>query len=319
MAKPVFSALFMYNSRFEPNVDRLERLYKNRFDRRHHIMPFAKVKRPEVIRVAETGWYFHGHLAQAARQLDEPDVTHYVLISDDLVLNPRLDQSNLLEALQIDRQTAWIKSLATADELRFSWNWAAGGACQMQRMRGQDTFAMLPPAEEARALMERHGLSFGRPVPKSLNDWNFLLCTVRRQSRFLWLDGLTMFGRSGPYPLAVGYADFLILPAHAFRQFIDLIEIFAALNLFVEMAIPTALAMIYDRIATELEIGQGFRDPAARRRGDAPLKGIELANGNAFADGLGRSMERLTTDFPDDWLYAHPVKLSQWRWADDTA
>lgn len=310
--RPVVAALFMFNNRFESNVERLERLYAHRFSRRHHIMPFATQAHDRVIPVQELGWYFHGHLAQAAPRFLDPQVTHYVLISDDLYLAPTIDENNVLERLGIGFDTAWLKSLATADALRFRWDWAAGGACQMQRVHGLDVFGYLPPAEEARQRFERLGLDFPKPWPRSLAEWRFLARLAGR-SRLLFLDSLAMLGRPGPYPLLVGYADFLVLPAKGIERFIELCSYFAALNLFVEMAIPTALALSYDTIATELALGEGFREPQPRRRADAPLKGIELDDPPGFAASLGRSVERLQREFPGDWLYAHPVKFSQWQ------
>lgn len=312
MSDPVLSALFLFNHRFERNVPVLEELYKDRFSRRRYVMPFATIERPDVIPVREAGFYFHGHLAQAADRFLDDEVTHYVVISDDLFVNPKLNEHNLLAELGLGERAAWIKSLAGADEVRYGFTWAADAAFQMQRAQSMDLLRDLPPAEDAQRRFEAMGFHFPRPRPRSLAELRHLTITMPRQARLIWWESLALLGRRSPYPLLMGYADFLVLPAHGIARFLHYCGLFAAMNIFVEIALPTALALAYDEIVTEMEIGEDFRQLSARRRPDAPYKGIELADSAPFGESRGWSRDRLVEEFPDDWLYAHPVKFSQW-------
>ena len=79
---------------------------------------------------------------------------------------------------------------------------------------------------------------------------------------------------------------------------------------------PTALALAVDDLRTELKPGELFDDPHAARNPDARFTGVEYWTGEeteGFAARFGHDMKRLTTEFPPDWLYVHPVKLSRWR------
>lgn len=313
MAEPVVSAIFLFNNRFEPNVPILDDLYRDRFSRRTYVMPFATLDRPDVVRVQEAGWYFHGHLAQAADRILDDAVTHYVVISDDLVLNPAINEDNILDKLNLGERAAWIKSLAGADRHRHSFPWAADGAFQMQRTMGSDLWQMLPSPEEAKRRFEALGIGFPKPVPRTPAEFRFLFWQLPRQAKLIWLHLLAMTGRPSPYPLLMGYADFLVLPAHGMKRFLELCGIFAAMNLFVELAIPTILPLVYDEIQTELEHDQDFRILTSTRRPDAPLKGQELVDVDPLGERLGWSRRRLMNEFPADWLYVHPIKFSRWK------
>lgn len=313
MAKPVICAIFLFNYRFEANLEVLDRLYGDRFSRRVYLMPFARSTRRDVIRVQEAGWYFHGHLAQGADRFLDDEVTHYVVISDDLFLNPAINEDNILDVLNLAPDAAWIKSLASADQFRHSFPWAADGAFQMQRATGTpDLWRELPPPDEARRRFEGMGFTFPGTFPRTLAQAKFFGWSLPLMSKAIWLHSVAMLGRPSPYPILMGYADFLVLPAHGIRRFLDLCGLFAAMNLFVEFAIPTALALSYDAIATELDHNQDFRDLSATRRPDARLIGLESANADIFGNSLSWSQRRLMSDFPDDLLYVHPVKFSRW-------
>jgi hypothetical protein len=79
------SAVFLFNHRFERNLDKLDALYADRFPRRTYLMPFARSERTDVCAVHETSWHFSGHVAQGATSFIDDTATHYVFISDDLV------------------------------------------------------------------------------------------------------------------------------------------------------------------------------------------------------------------------------------------
>lgn len=316
MTTPVVSALFLFNSRFEPNVPVLDELYRERFSRRRYIMPFATKRQDNVIPVREVGWYFSGHLAQAADAFIEPDVTHYVVISDDLFVNPTVNEHNFLDKLGISERSAWITSLAVTDSLRNNWEWAADAAYHFRRMSATDAFRLLPPPAEAMARYQRLGLSPARsPMPRTAADLRFAFGTLPRNSRAIFMESLTMLGKPSPFPSLAGYSDFLVIPAHAIREFTFWCGVFAALNIFAEVAVPTALALSCEEITTELVVGDHFAHPTAQRRADAPLEGqiLNFAETEALGDRLGWRRSRLIDEFPKEWLYVHPIKFSRWK------
>lgn len=306
------AAVFLFNHRFEKNVDKLEAIYRDRFGSRRYIMPFTQVDDPRMVPVYETSWNFSGHLAQAWPHIRVEGATHYVVIADDLVLNPGLDENNLLERLGVGPRAGYIKSLASVDANRYRWYRALLESIRFDEGDpGFDRQAELPPADEARARFEAMGVPFRFPAPRTPRELRLTL------HRFRPLVGtgnyLRWARRRTSYPLLYGYADLLVVPAHAMLAFIHYCGVFAALNVFAEVAVPTALALAVDEIVTEMELGEHFEFPG-RRRADAAMKGVELWGASriqAFADGVGYSLDRLAANFPKDRLYVHPVKLSR--------
>jgi sulfur relay (sulfurtransferase) DsrF/TusC family protein len=73
------------------------------------------------------------------------------------------------------------------------------------------------------------------------------------------------------------------------------------MNVFAEVAVPTALAFASERINTER---------------DLDMKGVEVWDKQqveAFGEEHGYEIHTLLSRFPKDRLYIHPVKLSKWH------
>ena len=107
--------------------------------------------------------------------------------------------------------------------------------------------------------------------------------------------------RSLPYPLAWGYSDFVVVPTAALETFCRLCGVFAAMNLFVEVALPTALALACDRIVVEA---------------DTQWRGVEIWDPAEVEDlrtRHGGDLARLLAAYEPHQLYLHPVKLSGWK------
>lgn len=307
----------LFNHRFEANLPVLERIYAGRFPDRHVLMPFAIDPGPGISRVYELGRNFSGHIAQGARDFIDPRFTHYAIVADDLLLNPRLHAGNLVEALGLQPAEGYIKNLAAADALRDEWIWAGEAAAHFRRYgKAIDWAALLPPPEAARAKFARLGV----PMPAKVGSgWPGTLrrhLTQPRQSVWAWLEGLTMRGQPADYPLLSGYSDFVVVPAEALQLFAQFCGIFAALDIFAEIAVPTALALACDKVRTELPPGRHFHGHGSSQIAAGGLKGVELWTGSDLAEAdalLSLPLEKLLAAFPPDWLYCHPVKLSRYR------
>lgn len=312
------SAVFIFNHRFERNLDKLDAMYGARFPKRTYLMPFARSDRVDVCRIQETSWHFSGHVAQGAASFVDGEATHYVFISDDLVVNPRLDAGNIVRELGLDATSGYIKSLAPLDSLRYDWHRALPASVALRRNGdGFDWRAELPPVEEANAKFAAMGLADHLPKLRSLGEARRAWRKMFPAAGYLTAPwAAKLYNTPTDYPLLAGYADFFVVPAGAIERFAHLCGVFAALDLFAEVAIPTALALAVDNVVTELAPGARFDDPAALRNPDRPWRGIEFwdpAETPVFAARFENDMQRLTNEFPDDYLYVHPIKLSQWR------
>jgi hypothetical protein len=314
--QPRLKLVIVFNHRFERNLPLLDRLYCDRFPLRHVLMPFAEAPEPGVTSVYELGWNFQGHIAQGARDFPESGVSHYLFIGDDLLLNPAIDAANLVATLGLEPGQAYIKNLIAADALRDEWVWAGEAAAKLARNgKALDWQALLPPADEARARFEAMGIAIpDRPG----TGWRGALGRHWRHPRergWGWLEGLTLRGRPAAYPLLSGYADFVLVPAANLPAFARYCGVFAALDVFAEVALPTALALACDDVVTELAPNTHFRWPGAARTDSARLSGQELwtPRDHARLEPLLRlPLPELLARFPSDWLYIHPVKLSRY-------
>ena len=103
-----------------------------------------------------------------------------------------------------------------------------------------------------------------------------------------------------PYPMAMTYADLVIVPRESIERFAHLCGVFAAMRLWVEIAIPTALALSCDRIVQLLHGNQPRRQIWTPTEVEDLERRAHHQVGRAF-DVLGQ-----------DNLYIHPVKLSRW-------
>ena len=101
-------------------------------------------------------------------------------------------------------------------------------------------------------------------------------------------------------PLLLSFSDLVICPKNGIKDFCRLCGAFAAVNLHVEMAIPTALAITYKKIVTEEDLKKHGKNGLQNH------KNTEIKNMNNIASLV-----------KDNILFIHPVKLSKCRiWKD---
>lgn len=299
--------VIIYNHRYEQNIPILERIYRSRFSHIFHLMPFYVGDRKNVIPVYESSYQFQGYLAQGFRSYHREDFTHYFFVADDLLLHPALNEGNFEEFIGLPPGHCYLPGLRrfAAEDLHF-WIHDIKGYEWTARQPGVEVAGMLPTAEQAGQLLARHGvvplpLRFEQlwRLPEGWRQWLARACkdpafVVRYLSSRIRRKTYTL-----PYPLARGYSDILIVEAGAMRSFIQYCGIFAATGLWVEHAIPTALALATDAIV---------EGPSARVRGRALWTREELAELQVYEG----SLKALFEGFQPDCLFLHPVKLSKW-------
>lgn len=313
---PKVCALFMFNHRFEKVLPLLDRIYGERFTHRHVLMPFAKQPGPGMSRIYELGRNFSGHIAQGARDFMRDDFTHYVIIPDDLLLHPSINENNILEKLGLDFDEAYINNIIAADALRWTWEHSGDAAASFERFaKTIDLKGILPPADEAKKRFEAMGITFPQPGPSGIVNRLKAHRQLLRQSLWCYFSAATLRGKAAPYPLLSGYSDFFVVPAGAMEAFVQYCAVFSALNIFAEVAVPTALALATDRIHTELQLNSHFRDADAKPSDPAALRGVAFWEGleaSPYAPLLAKGLDEIMAGFPDDVLYFHPIKLSQY-------
>lgn len=297
----------IYNHRYEQNIELVERIYRDRFTRIIHLMPFYTGNRANVIPVYESSHHFQSFVAQAHRQLLQYGCTHYFFISDDLVLNPAVNERNFQEVMGLPRGHCYMPGFYRSEygTKRF-WGHAITALRWKVRKPGLEVAHQIPSPEEARMKLARHRIDL-RPLPferlwqtpDSARGW--LKALARNPGLCARYAASKVRGKRYPlpYPLASGYSDIFIVTADVMREFARLCGIFASADLFVEHAIPTAMALSADWIS---------EGPSLKLHGRALWSKEQMAE----LDVYGGSIRALLEGFPSGHLYLHPIKLSRW-------
>lgn len=161
----------IYNHNFEANIEKIKRIYSPRFSRIIQIMPFYQGSDPDVVGVYDAAWQFNGYITQALpRLLQEKDISHYVVIADDIILHPELNENNICDKLGLDENTAYIRDcFLINEEMMYTLDWAfysysrmlaPGTSCEFQ--------SFIPSVEEARQCCEKHGYDWHKAAPESV-------------------------------------------------------------------------------------------------------------------------------------------------------
>jgi hypothetical protein len=298
-SQPSLRLVFVFNHKFDKNLDKLDAIYRERFPDIRYLVPFYEGSRPDVIPVHESSAQFQGYFAHAAHAYVDPAVSHYVFIADDLLLNPEIDAGNLLERFGVGEGEACIENLNPLNNNSFEWPYLIGALFAWEHERFVMYRQELPTFEEATARFAKHGVTFADLTWRNLrgdHGW----------TRYPgWRPALKLMVRHKgrvplPYPMAMTYADLVIVPRESIHRFVHLCGVFAAMRLWVEIAIPTALALSCDRIVQLVHQNQPRKQIWAPAEVEELERKADRQVGRAF-DGVRREN-----------LYIHPVKLSRW-------
>lgn len=303
--------IIVFNHAYEKNLPRLRNLYKNRFSHIFFLMPFYKGQDPDVISVSSPAYYFQGYFTQAYDSLKDYNFDHWLVIGDDLIINPLINETNVAEQLKLEKGGSYIPNPKrfdgkTKDDkasiyLKFSLN---SGLFEAGKHLPSSNDVM---SKLKKLNLEPQGMRFenvyaDKPFRKKLGYRQKLAKYGPRYLKYLVQyektpDALLY----GDYPCCWGYSDIFMLSRENLQEFCHVCGVMAAANLFVEIAIPTALAL-----TTTGKIS---------RQEDCELQGEALWHNRVseVLDEYENSLSRLLSEFPQDKLFLHPVKLSQWK------
>ena len=112
----------IFNYRFDDNIPIIEKIYQDRFSRIYHMVPFYDGNKDNVIPVFEKSFYFQGYIPQAINTFFNDDFSHYLFVGDDVLLNPKINEHNILELLNLDDETAFLPNYwGMLDQLSYKW------------------------------------------------------------------------------------------------------------------------------------------------------------------------------------------------------
>ncbi len=322
--KPVL--VVVYNHKYPQNVPIINHIYGGRFSQIYHLMPFYqhpggekgdKKEEQNIIPVYDNSFYFQGYVAQGFHHYYQEDAPHYIFIADDLMLDPLINENNYADYFNLTENSGFIGRLENQPPYlgdpftRERWSHAASGYEFNKRIPGLEEISELPSAAEANNRFQSLGLNaidFNEEEKAFIPGIRFASTVLdyppRKSLKYLALKIVQIRNKIKPYklsyPLIKSSADIFIVPGSSIHKFCYYCGIFAAANLFVEIAIPTALALVSDEI---------------RLNEDIPNKISLNYNASKVASILaqhGNDPEKLFNNWQSEYLYIHPIKLSSW-------
>lgn len=314
----------IYNHNFERNIDIIKRIYGQKFSVIRQIMPFYYGDDETVISVFGGSFQFHEYIAQAKKELMAIECDRYLFIGDDLLLNPEFNESNVEELLNLKAEDAYLDGFVDVSRTGCYRGTMEAHNFSTQ-LPGVDSSAnrMIPSFDDAFETLHRKGLmntielkeatpyfpDLRKPLFKNLYD-NYKIMRgwawhIRNALAYEWGS------RKASYPVVFAYSDIFSVSKNSFPRVCQFLEIFATWRMFVELAIPTSLALLEDiQVVTNenssWETGNVWfpQDPKEFIRKEKII--------NELAQHTGKKIEMLKEYFPSNMLYLHPVKLSQW-------
>ncbi len=298
-----------FNHAFVQNIPKLDRIYRNRFAKILYLVPMVKSEDPRVVTSYWGSYTFQGYVSDAAEKLDSLGCDYFVFHQDDVVLNPALNEHNLLERLPLGDSESFIPELtpfAAPDTIvgpGAFWNWTSRVLFNFLASREmtigsgvENLFAYLPPVDFAKRRMEEQGIDMGpATIDTDLLERSGYLTDALLWRLFVKVPG-PAFTISLPYPIVRAVSDFFVFPGKILMEFAHYCGLLAAGNIFVEVAIPTALVLASRYVRT-----------IADMRGSVEWRwGNDIERFRQF-----ERIDQVFDYFHPDLLALHPIKLSR--------
>jgi hypothetical protein len=301
--------VIIFNHKYDDNIARLEAFYQKKFNNIFFLVPFYTGSKENVIPVYESSFYFQGYIAQGFKHFFRPEFTHYFFIGDDLIINPAITERNYQSVLNIGPRTSYIPEIQTFDT-NGHWSRKELALTFFSSRYGSEGFKELPSYEEALKRFADHNVKigglkyrhlFGPLSFKSL--WASPIQTAKNLFKYYWRwranksEGKVKL----PYPVVYAYSDIAVVSTQCIQRFCHLCGVLSAQGIFVEVALPTALLLAAESIATDANI---------TLVGKALWTSEEVQE---VSTKFAQSLDKLEQEFPKDVLYYHPIKLSKWK------
>jgi hypothetical protein len=300
--KDELALVIIYNHKYDKNIDILEKIYGSRFSKIYHLVPFYEGDRENVIAVYESSYYFQGYLAQGFRNYFNASYKHYFYIADDMIVNPLINEDNYKDFFKLEDNASFIPELDSmpADK----WPHGRAALTYNPYKQGVEIKNEIPAIEEAKKRITDLNVFNGNYSFKDVYffDQNFKWRNVCSKIILFLHDRLFLNAnlKGSQYPFARSYSDILIVSAKDVKKFVHYCGAFAATDLWVELAIPTALALASGKIVVQA---------------DLVLQGKPLWSKEDYEilDKYDNKLKNLLDNFPASFIYLHPIKLSKWN------
>ncbi|MCH9665063.1 MAG: hypothetical protein K0U41_04365 [Gammaproteobacteria bacterium] len=315
--KPVL--VVVYNHNYPANIPKIEYLYSKRFSRIYHLMPFyfpdksvdAELAK-RIIPVFDSSYYFQGFMAAGYNTYRHEDASHYIFVADDLILNPEINEDNYADFFELNAKDSFVQNTHDITQpfgkepwvfsfFAFTFNFHAPGLQETHK---------LPSVEEA--IGKFKPLGYATQYVREKSGVSRLLFKASRKIATIfprYVRYIEYFNKKYnfklSYPFVSGWSDLTIVPHNKIDKFCHYCGIFAGLNLFVEIAIPTTLVLLQGE--DELRIGPNSKYQVFE---GWPID-LHPFNLNLPQNKKFKTLDDILAAFPREYLYIHPIKLSQ--------
>jgi hypothetical protein len=208
--------------------------------------------------------------------------------------------------LNLNDETSFLPGFKNLHEIKYPWPRIIEAYRYRLVRDGLEINDELPPYEKAIEAFKKQGLEikpmrYNQIYPKStIYKWY----QVKQLTRYInhWLGSIRNRNKLYhlSYPLVGSYSDIFVISGRTIKKFSHYCGLFAVTNLFVELAIPTAMVLTGEHIVTEEKL---------------KFKGMTLWSKEDFKtlEKYNNKLDKLINNFPTGILYLHPIKLSKWN------
>ncbi len=279
-SKPVL--VIMHRHYSSDKIAELENLYDKRFSHIHHLIPFYEKQRDpnpaksqfNIIPVYDNYHHHQSFIANGLSHYYDKDATHYIFTTDDFQLNLEINENNYQQFFNLTNNSAFIENLDNLDNAYSLLPWGNENSNSSQLEQWEHSVEAYNFSLNTKGLkwpeqLVNHIEAMQRFKQNNLSiDHIDIKKAVRRHKKGIkakhpainksiilraileyWVRGKDSYRPYKlAYPLARGSSDIVIIPNSSIHRFATHCGIFAAYNLFHEIAIPTATILTTDNI-----------------------------------------------------------------------
>lgn len=121
------AAVVLFNHPFEKNIPPLRQLYEGRFSDCLFVSPFYRGEEADVVPTYRSSFYHGSYVCDAIGRLRDVDCEYVLVIHDDVLLNPKINQDNLLGLLGLEGGLdAFVPHFRRVSTNINDWDWTLG-------------------------------------------------------------------------------------------------------------------------------------------------------------------------------------------------
>lgn len=123
MTTPRICLCVMMNHPFPRNLPLLRRIYAGRFSQVVFLIPFERMPDEDVITVYRGSYAHAAYLTDAYHRLRQVDCDYFVVVHDDVMINPRFDEGSFSELFPLGPDDAFIPWVHQTPNFLTDWIW----------------------------------------------------------------------------------------------------------------------------------------------------------------------------------------------------